>query len=192
MILLLFLLLLSLLLLLLLCSFWNEETSFYVHGFVFYQIWYIFLNGTWKLIWYKKKDSYSFFRFWSTWGKTMEMTRSFKNNQGSFILHINSCNDHIGWRNLEFEGEIQSKQNIFENHCLGTIVGISHMNHIKMDDIRSDLGIPNKIIDIIKKKRLKWFSHIVHKDNAIYISLSHKNNFINRRPRGQPLSNRVT
>ena len=29
------------------------------------------------------------------------------------------------------------------------------MNHIKIDDIRSDLGIPNKITDIIKKKKIK-------------------------------------
>ena len=29
------------------------------------------------------------------------------------------------------------------------------MNHIKMDDIRSDLGIPHIISDIIKEKRLK-------------------------------------
>ena len=37
--------------------------------------------------------------------------------------------------------------------CLRSIV--SHMNDIKMDDKRSDLGITNKINDIIKKKMLK-------------------------------------
>ena len=34
-----------------------------------------------------------------------------------------------------------------------TIVGVSCLNHIKMDNIKSDLGIPNIITDIIKKKR---------------------------------------
>ena len=33
--------------------------------------------------------------------------------------------------------------------------GVSHMNHIKLDNIKNDFGIPNKIItDIIKKKKI--------------------------------------
>ena len=35
------------------------------------------------------------------------------------------------------------------------------MNDIKMDNIKGDPGIPNIIIDIIKKKILKLFSHVV-------------------------------
>ena len=37
--------------------------------------------------------------------------------------------------------------------------GVSCINHIKMDDWRSDLGIPNEITDIIKKKRFlfTWY-----------------------------------
>ena len=69
-----------------------------------------------------------------------------------------------------------------ENNCFRTIAGTSCMNHIKMDDIRSDLGIPNKIIDIITKKRLKWFSHTLHKDNTSYINHSFENGFTSRRP----------
>ena len=40
------------------------------------------------------------------------------------------------------------------------------MNHIKIDDVRGDIRIPNKITDIIKKKRLKWFCHMVYKNNV--------------------------
>ena len=37
-------------------------------------------------------------------------------------------------------------------------------------------GIPNRIPDIIKKKRLKWFGHVVH--NVKYVNHSYKNDFI--------------
>ena len=50
------------------------------------------------------------------------------------------------------------------------------MYYIKIDDIRSDLRIPNRITDIIKKKDLKWFGYLIGKDNAIYVNYSYKNN----------------
>ena len=49
-----------------------------------------------------------------------------------------------------------------ENDFHMTIVMI-RMNYIKINDIRSVLGIPNKVTDIIKKKRLKWFGHMITK-----------------------------
>ena len=42
------------------------------------------------------------------------------------------------------------------------------MNRIKTDDINNDLGILNKITDINKNKRLKWFGHVACKDNTCY------------------------
>ena len=36
-------------------------------------------------------------------------------------------------------------------------------------DIRIDLKIPNKMANIIKKEKFKWFGHVVHKDNASYL-----------------------
>ena len=60
-------------------------------------------------------------------------------------------------RNLKEEDN--RKLSEFENDCLKTMVGVSHINHAKMDDIRSNFGIPNKITDIIKKKRFELFGH---------------------------------
>ena len=45
--------------------------------------------------------------------------------------------------------------NVFENDSLRIIVGVSCINHIKINYINSDLGVLNKINDIQKKKRLK-------------------------------------
>ena len=62
--------------------------------------------------------------------------------------------------------EDNEKQRAFENDGLRTIVGVFRMNHINMDDIRSDLGIANAISDIIKKKRLKGFGYVLYKNNT--------------------------
>ena len=50
---------------------------------------------------------------------------------------------------------------MLKKFCLGIIVGVSDMIHLKMNNI-SDLVIPNKITDIIKKK-FKWFGHMICK-----------------------------
>ena len=44
---------------------------------------------------------------------------------------------------------------ISENDCPRTMMRVSLINHIRMNGIRSDLGIPNKITNINAKKRLK-------------------------------------
>ena len=45
------------------------------------------------------------------------------------------------------------------------------------------LRIPNKITDLIKKKRFKWFGHVVYKDNVTYIKYSYKSKFSNKKSR---------
>ena len=64
--------------------------------------------------------------------------------------------------------EDERKQGVFENYFLRTIMGISCMNHIKID-----LEIPNKITDI---------SHMVRGDKIRYVNNSYKNNFTRKRP----------
>ena len=83
-------------------------------------------------------------------------------------------NIYIYIRNFSKEEE---KLSVFENECLRTIVEVSHMNHIRMDDTKSDIGRQYKITDIIKKKRLKWFDDVVHIDNANSVNYSCKNGF---------------
>ena len=77
------------------------------------------------------------------------------------------------------------KLSVFENNSLRTFMRVSYMNYFKMDDIRSKLWIPNKIRNKIKKKRLKWFSPLVCKDNYSSVNYSYTNDFTKRRLRGQ-------
>ena len=41
--------------------------------------------------------------------------------------------------------EHNRKQSVFDKNGFGTIVGVSHINLIKTDNIKRDLGIPKKI-----------------------------------------------
>ena len=56
------------------------------------------------------------------------------------------------------------KLSVFENNCLRTTVGV-WINQIKMKDIRSDLGILNKIPNIMKEKGwsglITWYAKIM-------------------------------
>ena len=56
--------------------------------------------------------------------------------------------------------------NAFENNCLRTTVCVYRKNHIKMDHIRSDTGIPNKITGMIKNKRLRP-GHVNHREPVL-------------------------
>ena len=58
---------------------------------------------------------------------------------------------------LGFQERKTMENCVLENDCLRILVGVSCMNHIKMND----LEISNKIIDIIKMKIFKWFGHMV-------------------------------
>ena len=72
------------------------------------------------------------------------MKRSYIDNQGLSLLCTNSSNNHTKetWSMKEKDNRKLSQ---FEHNHLMTIVGASYINHIKMNDIRSDLGILNKI-----------------------------------------------
>ena len=75
---------------------------------------------------------------------------------------------------------------MFENDCLRSLYGASRANRIRMDEIRRALGIPSTIIDIVKKKRLKWYGHVVRKTNVSYVKKIYNNDFEGSRPRGRP------
>ena len=44
--------------------------------------------------------------------------------------------------------ENNRKLSVLENHCFRTIVRVSCMNQIKINDIKSDLGIPIKSLTL--------------------------------------------
>ena len=78
---------------------------------------------------------------------------------------------------LNLKEEDNRKLNIFENDCFKFMLGVSWINHIKMNCIRSDLEIPKQITDIIKKK--DWNVLVMKYTKAMSVN-SYKKNFTNR------------
>ena len=58
------------------------------------------------------------------------------------------------------------------------MVTVYCMNHIKIDDIKSDVGIGNKTSEIIRKKWLKWPGQVLYKDNANTVKNFLKNDLL--------------
>ena len=83
--------------------------------------------------------------------------------------------------------EDKRKLIVFENNCLRTIAGVALIQRVRLDTIRADLDITDTIIQLIQRKRLNWFGHVLRRDpQKSYVYLSYKSEFQNRRPRGRP------
>ena len=74
----------------------------------------------------------------------------------------------------------------FEMKCLRTILGVSLRNRYRNEAIRRMLNIDKTIIDIIRKKRIKWFGHIIRQPNTSYVKKVYKEEFNGKRPKGRP------
>ena len=70
--------------------------------------------------------------------------------------------------------------------CLRTILGVSSHDRIRNTDIRKRLGVKKTIIDIIRKRRLKWFGHLNRFPDSSYVKKVYRDDFKNKRPRGRP------
>ena len=84
--------------------------------------------------------------------------------------------------------EDKRKLIVFENKCLRTIAGVALIQRVRLDTIRADLDITDTTIQLIQRKRLNWFGHVLRRDpQKTYVYLSYKSEFQNRKPRGCPL-----
>ena len=75
---------------------------------------------------------------------------------------------------------------VFEMRCLRAILGISIRERIRNAKVRRMLDMETTIIDVIRKKRLRWFGHVVRRPSESYVSKAYRQDFTNRRPRGRP------
>ena len=53
------------------------------------------------------------------------------------------------------------KLEVFEMRCLRSILGVTLLDKIRNDEIRQRLNITTTITEIISKRRMKWFGHVV-------------------------------
>ena len=88
---------------------------------------------------------------------------------------------------MEFERGRQKKLIVVVNNCLRTIAGVALIQRVRLDTIRADLDITDTIIQLIQRKRLNWFGHVLRRDpQKSYVYLSYKSEFQNRRTKGRP------
>ena len=103
---------------------------------------------------------------------------SFKDNQSSSLLIVPIA---------IYTRETWSLKEVDKTECIWKLLPQDYrwnfLHELNQSGWYVWLWIPNKIIDIIKK-RLKWFSYVVYKENANYDNHSDKNNFTKSRPRG--------
>ena len=78
------------------------------------------------------------------------------------------------------------KLEAFEMRCLRTILGVSLMDKIKNIDIRHRLNIQLCITQIIAKRRLKWFGHVIRMPHERLPRQAYSNDFNVPRKPGRP------
>ena len=78
------------------------------------------------------------------------------------------------------------KLEVFEMRCLRTILGVSLMDKIKNQDIRQRLNIQMCIKQVITKRRLKWFGHIIRMPQNRLPHQAYNNDFTVPRKPGRP------
>ena len=75
---------------------------------------------------------------------------------------------------------------VFEMRCLRAILGVSRKERKTNEFIRKSLDLKETIVDIIRTKRLKWFGHVVRRDEESYVNRAYKEDFTRSRPTGRP------
>ena len=73
---------------------------------------------------------------------------------------------------------------VFEMKCLRAILRITRSDRLRNTMIRKKLNINETIEDIVLKRRLRWFGHVVR--NTSTLNSSYKLAFNKKRPRGRP------
>ena len=74
----------------------------------------------------------------------------------------------------------------FEMKCLRSLLGVSLRDRLKNETIRKILNVGMSITDIIRKKRMKWFGHVVRLPQNSYVSIAYKQDFLVKRSKGRP------
>jgi hypothetical protein len=80
------------------------------------------------------------------------------------------------------------KLEAFEMRCLRSILSVSLLDNMKNDDIKQQLNIKNNITQMITKRRLKWFGHVIRMSQDRLPQQAYKKDFTQPRKPGTPPS----
>ena len=78
------------------------------------------------------------------------------------------------------------KLEIFEMRCLRSIMGVTLLDKIRNEDIRKSLNITNTITEIIAKRRMKWFGHVIRMPQYRLPQQAYSHEFRSPRLPGRP------
>ena len=76
--------------------------------------------------------------------------------------------------------------NTFEMRCLRSILGVTLWDRLTNVTIRNRTGLKMTIIEVIQRKRRKWFGNVVRRNSEGYINKLYIQNFTGKRHCGHP------
>lgn len=75
---------------------------------------------------------------------------------------------------------------VFEMRCLRAILGVTRRERLTNEYIRRELEMTETITDVVRKKRLRWFGHVLRRPPESYILRVYWQDFTAPRPRARP------
>ncbi len=78
------------------------------------------------------------------------------------------------------------KLEAFEMRCLRSILGVNFLDKIRNDDIRQRLNTTSTITEVVSRRRLKWFGHVVRMPQHRLPYQAYTQDFSRRRSPGRP------
>ena len=73
--------------------------------------------------------------------------------------------------------------------CLRAILGVTHREQLRNDNIRQALNMKCSISEVIIQKWLRWLGHVTRCLAESYITQAYRRTFPNPRPSGRPPNN---
>ena len=82
--------------------------------------------------------------------------------------------------------EDERKLSVFENNCLRSTLRKTLMDKTKLTKIRKELVVTKTILEMVNKRRLNWFGHVLRRGEDSYAYQCYKKSFEGKRPKGRP------
>ncbi len=75
---------------------------------------------------------------------------------------------------------------VFEMRCLRALMGVTRRDRLRNEYIREQIGVMESIVEVVKRKRLKWFGHVMRRPPDSLVKAAYSGDFTAARPRGRP------
>ena len=80
----------------------------------------------------------------------------------------------------------KKKLRVFEMSCLRKIKGVTRRNRVRNTEIRRELKVETDVVQIIQRRRLRYFGHITRMSGERLPAIAFSGNVHGLRKRGRP------